>query len=134
MSPLPRIDPEAERATLARVEAVAHRMDRAFRLPGTRIRLGWDSIVGLIPGIGDTLALAPALYIIAAARRLGAPWPLLLKMSVNLGIDWLIGLVPLAGDLLDVGYKANTRNARALRDFLDRRDEARMAQAPEAAR
>ena len=43
---------------LERIERVARGMDRAFRLPLTRIRLGWDSIIGLIPGVGDTLALA----------------------------------------------------------------------------
>ncbi|MHA6344153.1 DUF4112 domain-containing protein [Roseivivax sp. CAU 1761] len=109
---------------LERVERLAHRMDRAFRLPGTRIRLGWDSILGLVPGIGDTLALAPAAYILQTAYRMEAPTSTLVRMGANVGIDWLIGLVPLAGDILDVGYKSNTRNARLLRRLVEQRHGA----------
>jgi hypothetical protein len=106
---------------LSRVERLAHRMDRAFRLPGTRIRVGWDSILGLVPGIGDTLALAPAAYIMQTAYQMGVPKSTLARMGVNVGVDWLIGLVPLAGDILDVGYKSNTRNAQLLRRHVERR-------------
>ncbi|MHA6323574.1 DUF4112 domain-containing protein [Roseivivax sp. CAU 1753] len=106
---------------LARIERLATRMDRAFRLPGTGIRFGWDSLLGLIPGLGDTATLLPAAYIIATARRMDVPTPILLKMAGNVGIDWLVGLVPLVGDLFDVGYKSNTRNAKVLRDHIEAR-------------
>ncbi|EIE50529.1 uncharacterized protein DUF4112 [Salipiger aestuarii] len=96
-------------------------MDRAFRLPFTRIRLGWDSIIGLVPGVGDTLALAPAAWIVSQAHQAGAPRHILGQMGVNIGIDWVIGLLPLIGDLLDVGYKANTRNAALLRTWVEAR-------------
>ena len=112
---------ESDFRALEKVERWANRMDRAFRLPGTRIRFGWDSIVGLIPGLGDTAAVAPAAYIISTAHRVGAPSHLLVRMGANVGVDWLIGLVPLAGDILDVGYKSNTRNARLLRAHLEER-------------
>ncbi len=94
-------------------------MDRAFRLPFTRIRLGWDSIIGLVPGVGDTLALAPAFWIVAQAHQAGVPKHTIGKMGVNIGIDWLVGLVPLVGDLLDVGYKANTKNAALMRSWAE---------------
>lgn len=110
-------------ARLERIEAVARRMDRAFRLPFTGIRLGWDSIIGLVPGVGDTLALAPAVWIVSEAHGMGAPKPLLGQMAVNIGIDWAIGLLPLIGDLLDVGYKANTRNAALLRTWVETRHD-----------
>ena len=113
---------------LERVERVAHRMDRAFRLPFTSIRLGWDSVIGLVPGIGDTLELAPAAWIVNEAREMGAPTILLGRMAGNIAIDWMVGLLPLVGDILDVGYKANTRNARLLRDWLEHRDRIPEAQ------
>ncbi|MFD1344210.1 DUF4112 domain-containing protein [Litorisediminicola beolgyonensis] len=112
---------------LERVERLAHRMDRAFRLPGTRIRLGWDSIIGLVPGVGDTLALAPAAYILLTAHRMGVSTGTLIKMASNVGIDWLIGLVPLAGDILDVGYKSNSRNARLLREHVEAQSRLKTA-------
>ncbi|GAA4224736.1 hypothetical protein GGQ68_001903 [Sagittula marina] len=102
-----------------RAEKIARRMDAAFHLPGTRIRIGYDSIVGLVPGIGDTLALAPSAYIVKLAHECGASHALLGRMGVNLGIDWLIGLVPLIGDIFDVGWKANLRNAALLRAHVE---------------
>ena len=77
-----------------RVERYARRLDRAFRLPFTGIRLGWDSIIGLVPGIGDTLALAPAVWIVNEARELGAPKSLVAQMGWNVAVDWAIGLLP----------------------------------------
>lgn len=104
-----------------RVERVARTMDRAFRVPLTGIRIGWDSIIGVVPGIGDTLALAPALWILNEAREMGAPKPLLVQMAGNIGVDWVIGLLPLIGDILDVGYKSNLRNAALLRAWVEER-------------
>ena len=72
---------------VARLRRLAHRMDKAFRLPIVGVRVGWDSILGLVPGIGDTLALAPAAYILKEAHRLGAPPSLLARMGANTGID-----------------------------------------------
>ncbi|MAB07596.1 MAG: DUF4112 domain-containing protein [Rhodobacteraceae bacterium] len=106
---------------LERIERVARGMDRAFRLPLTRIRLGWDSIIGLIPGVGDTLALAPALWIVHESRQIGAPKPLVAQMLGNIGVDWVIGLLPLVGDIFDVGYKSNSKNAALLRRWLEDR-------------
>ena len=107
-------------ARLARLERAARLMDSAVRIPGTRIRVGLDSIVGLVPGIGDTLALAPGAWIIGSAWNMGAPGHVLGRMAVNSGIDWAIGTVPLIGDLFDVGFKANLRNVALLREHLEK--------------
>lgn len=106
-------------ARLDRLDALATRMDRAFRLPLTRIRFGWDSILGLVPGVGDTLTMAPAIYIVHQAHDMGASKLVLVRMAANIVIDWLVGLVPLVGDTLDVGVKSNTRNVALLRDHLN---------------
>jgi len=105
---------------LDRLEALARRMDMAFRIPLTRIRIGWDAIIGLVPGIGDTLALAPAIYILNEARDMGASNAVLARMVANTGIDWLVGLVPVVGDILDIGVKSNIRNVALLREHLER--------------
>lgn len=107
-------------AELDRLDRLARRMDRAFRLPFTQIRFGWDALLGLVPGVGDTAALAPSVYILARAHKLGAPGWLLLRMATNLGVDWAVGLIPLIGDLLDVGIKANTRNVHLLRAHMQK--------------
>ncbi len=91
-------------------------MDRAFTIPGTNIHIGVDSILGLIPGIGDTLSAAVSGYIYTFAKKVGVPWYKRLRMIWNIFIDWFIGLIPLIGDIFDIGFKANTRNVAIIND------------------
>ena len=101
------------------LDRIADRMDSFARIPFTGVRVGLDSLLGLVPGIGDALALAPAGYILKEAHRLGAPRPLLTRMALNTGLDALIGTVPLIGDLFDIGFKSNKRNVALLRRHLE---------------
>lgn len=118
---------------LEKLQRLAERMDSAFRIPGTGIRVGFDSILGLIPGIGDAAALAPSAWIILESRRLGAPKDLLVRQGVNAGIDVVIGTIPLIGDLFDVGWKGNLRNVALLREHLETRHRDAPSPAPDAA-
>lgn len=112
-----------EAAALRRANRIASLFDQRFRLPGTSIRFGYDSIIGLIPVVGDTLTAAVSLYPILEAIRLriGA-WPIL-KMLANVFIDWLIGLVPILDIVLDVAFKSNVKNAKILKDALSKRTQ-----------
>ena len=114
--------PHAER--LARLDRVARRMDSAIGIPGTRFRFGLDSILGLVPGVGDVLTLAPGAWIIWNAHKMGAPRRVLARMAVNSGIDAAIGTIPVIGDLFDIGWKANRRNVALLRDHFEREQAA----------
>ena len=109
----PLLDAATERR-LKRLRGVAHLMDTRFRLPLVPVRFGLDSVIGLVPVVGDTVSWAVAGLIVAEARRLGAPPELVGQMLANNALDWGVGLVPLAGDILDVGVKANTRNVTLL--------------------
>ncbi|ASM72151.1 membrane protein [Pseudosulfitobacter pseudonitzschiae] len=99
-------------------------MDRALRIPLIGVRVGLDSILGLVPGVGDLLALGPAGYIVVQARRIGAPPSLVARMGVNIGIDAVIGSIPLVGDLFDIGWKANSRNVKLLRAHVEAQEMA----------
>ncbi|MGH6715679.1 MAG: DUF4112 domain-containing protein [Bradyrhizobium sp.] len=105
---------------LARLEAIAKLLDVAFILPGTNIRYGVDGIIGLIPVIGDIIATALSLWLVREARALGAPWHVTARMLGNVAIQGVVGTVPVAGDAFDVLYRANMRNARILRRWLER--------------
>lgn len=109
---------------VARLRRLAENMDSAFRLPGTQIRFGWDSIIGLVPGVGDTLALLPSAYIMRESYKMGAPKPLLARMVLNAGIDYVIGTIPLVGDIFDVGWKSKLRNVALLERHLEERAAA----------
>ncbi|UWR18001.1 MULTISPECIES: DUF4112 domain-containing protein [Sulfitobacter] len=106
---------------LDRLRGLARTMDSALRVPVLGIRLGWDSILGLIPGVGDVLALAPAGYILKEAHRMGASRSVLARMGANVGIDLAIGAIPLIGDIFDVGWKANIRNVDLLHRHLEQK-------------
>ncbi len=111
-------------ARLARVEMLASLMDDAFRIPGTNIRLGWDSIIGLIPGVGDLVSLGSNAYLIWESRRLGIRKRAYVKMMGNATVDFFIGVVPVAGDVLDVFWKSHRRNVKVIRAELARLRES----------
>lgn len=89
-------------------------LDTAFRIPGTRIRFGWDPIVGLIPWAGDVATALFACVLIVQAHQMRMPRVVQLRMLINVVADVLVGLVPFVGDVADVFWKANTRNLAML--------------------
>ncbi len=109
--------PQDLHTTLDRIDALAGLMDARFKIPGVPWRFGVDSLLGLIPGVGDTVSLLIASYIIGQAARTGAPVGLLVRMVINVLLDWAIGLIPVIGDIFDWAFKANLRNARLLRRY-----------------
>jgi len=105
---------------LARLEAIAKLLDVAFILPGTNIRYGIDGLIGLIPVVGDLITTAISLWLVREARALGAPWHITARMLGNVAVDGVVGMVPFAGDAFDVMFRANMRNVRLLRRWLDK--------------
>lgn len=101
-----------------RVERYARFLDAALRIPGTQIRFGADSLIGLVPGIGDAFALCLSGLLLLEAHRLGASGALLTRMALNLAVDAAVGSVPIVGDLFDVAFRANMRNLALLRGHL----------------
>lgn len=109
---------------LTRIRALATLLDNAFRIPGTNFRIGWDSVIGLIPGVGDLATAIASASIVGYAMRLRVRKRVLARMMANLGIDVTIGAVPLIGDLFDAAFKSNMRNVALLERELLRRLES----------
>jgi hypothetical protein len=99
---------------LDNARALARVLDTAVGIPGTRLRIGLDALLGLIPGAGDAVSAALSGYIILAAARAGATRPVLLRMVGNVVVDTVVGSIPLLGDLFDVAFRANIRNVALL--------------------
>jgi hypothetical protein len=116
--------PRSRRDRIARLDALANVLDTAVAIPGTNIRFGLDALIGLFPGIGDTITTALSLYLVHEAYQLGAPRQVIARMLGNVALDGVVGAVPLVGDAFDVLWRSNKRNMRILRDWLDR-DERR---------
>lgn len=109
---------------VARLKTLARVMDTALRIPGTRIRLGADSALGLIPGAGDVLSLGISGFALLEAVRLGAPPRLIARMIGNVAIDTGLGAIPVAGDIFDMLFKSNTRNLKLLLEHFERERRA----------
>jgi len=103
---------------LAQVKWLANLLDDAFRIPGTPVRFGWNSVLGLFPGLGDVLTSALSLLIVHHAWQTGASKLTLARMLGNVGVDFVVGAIPLLGDMFDVVWKANRKNARLLEQHL----------------
>jgi hypothetical protein len=99
-------------ADLARVKQLANLLDAQFEIGG--IKFGWDSIVGLVPVVGDIAMALVGTYPLYIARKHNLGKFIRARMISNLLIDWAIGSVPLVGDVIDVGYKAHLKNAALL--------------------
>ena len=110
-------DPQAVRN---RVEAMEKVLERAFVIPGINRPIGVDSIVGLIPVVGDVVTAVMGAYIVWEARNLGMSKLQLTRMAANVGIDTALGAIPFAGDVFDFFWRSNSKNLKIIRKHLDK--------------
>lgn len=103
---------------LERIRTLSRLLDSALPIPGTRFRFGLDSLIGLVPGVGDAVGALFSGYIIIQSARLKAPKSVVTRMIANVAVDTVVGAIPLLGDLFDVGWKSNTRNLALLEEHL----------------
>jgi hypothetical protein len=114
-------DPQSVRQRIEMMEQV---LENVFTLPGTRFRIGLDSIVGVIPVVGDLLTAAMGAWIVWEARNLGLSRWQLFRMGSNVAFDTAVGAIPIIGDAFDLAFRSNTRNLRIIRKHLDKHHPA----------
>ena len=95
-------------------ELIAHLLDDAIRLPGTSIRFGADPIVGLIPVVGDVLAVLSGALVVLIARQLHVPTNHLIRMAYHQLLNGFIGAIPVLGDVYSFGFKSHAKNSALL--------------------
>ncbi|WP_037574433.1 DUF4112 domain-containing protein [Sporocytophaga myxococcoides] len=105
-----------EAPNLALVEKISNFLDSKFRIPGTKLKFGWDPLIGLIPGIGDFAGFIISAILMLYLTRYGASRKVVIVMSLNILLDAMIGTVPFIGSLFDFGFKANKRNIELLKE------------------
>ncbi|PIL35609.1 hypothetical protein GSI_02337 [Ganoderma sinense ZZ0214-1] len=107
---------------LKSVQRRAHYLDKGFYICG--MRFGWTFIIGIIPGAGDAADVAlNYLLVVRKAKEAEIPGWLLSRMLVNNAVSAGVGLVPIVGDIILAMYKANSRNAALLEEYLRVRGE-----------
>ena len=102
------------------LQNLANLMDNKFSIPGTSIRFGLDSIIGIIPYAGDVAGFMVSGYLVSVMVKKGAGIDILLQMFGNMLIDALVGSIPFFGDIFDIGFKANRRNVDLLRAYYEK--------------
>lgn len=105
----------AERQRLQRLDNLAELLDESIRIPGIGYRIGYDALIGLIPGVGDVAGLVFGTYIVLESARFKVPRSTLLRMIANVLLEAAIGTIPIIGDVFDATYKSNLKNLRLLR-------------------
>ncbi|PJI84464.1 uncharacterized protein DUF4112 [Yoonia maricola] len=105
---------------LAKFERWSEALDSKFTVFGFPV--GWDSILGLVPGVGDAVTIVPAAVMINAGYRHGIRKRALGRMVWNTGLDLAVGSIPLVGDLFDFAFKSHKRNVAVLREEFARLD------------
>lgn len=97
-------------------ELLTRLLDDAVGIPGTRVRVGLDGIVGMLfPGAGDAVTAVGAGALLLLAIQRGVPTSVLVRMLLNIAIDACVGAFPVLGDLFDFGYKSNRKNLELLK-------------------
>lgn len=107
--------------TLKRISNI---MDDPIKIPGTKLSIGLDPVIGIIPGVGDTISIVISGISLYTVARNGIPARLIMAMTFNLIIDYLIGLIPGIGDFIDIFYKANRNNTQLLVNYYEKNPDA----------
>lgn len=110
---------EHDGKVLTKVKRRAYRLDMClFSFAG--IKFGWSSVIGIVPGIGDVLDAFMAMMVFRTCQQVegGLPSNIKTKMLFNIIVDFAVGLVPLIGDIADAIFRANTKNAVVLENYL----------------
>ncbi len=134
MKDIPDIAPNAASKNLQRevkieegLDNLAHYLDGLFRVPGTTWRFGLDSLIGLVPNVGDTLTSFASFYILLAGVRYGVPKITLLRMAFNIAVDYVVGSIPFLGDAFDFFWKSNKKNMDLIRERATGNDQGTKA-------
>lgn len=98
-------DPASETSRI-----IATWLDEIFRIPGTKIRIGLDPIIGLFPAIGDLLTSSLGLVLVVEGLRHKLPISVLIRMGANVIINQIVGSIPVVGDAFSIWFKSNSRN------------------------
>lgn len=115
-----KITPLIERDSSVKIERYADWLDTKFRIPGTKIRFGFDFLIGLFPVFGDVVGFGLSGSLLIMMVNKGASGRALAKMILNIVLDYTIGSIPILGNLFDLFFKANKRNLNLYQDHFEK--------------
>ncbi len=105
-------------AKLQQLRKLSDLWDRSLGIPGTKFRVGLESLFGLLPVGGDVLGMVFSVYLLIQALEFNLPKSILARMVFNIIVDGVVGSIPIVGDIFDTTWKANTKNVNLLEAHL----------------
>ncbi|KAJ2726161.1 hypothetical protein GGI07_000800 [Coemansia sp. Benny D115] len=109
---------------LKQLRSRAKTLDSKFSCCCGLFRFGVESLVGLLPVIGDFAGIIMAvMFMNSIRRRFDLPANIVSQMTINIAIDFCVGLIPLLGDIVDVMFKANMRNYTLVEEYVTKQRE-----------
>lgn len=99
------------------LKKIAKAMDSQFKLPGG-FSIGWDGIIGFIPGLGDLIANSVSFYILYKAAVMGCGPSVIIRMGFNILLDNLFDIIPVLGNFFDIFWKANNKNIALIERYV----------------
>lgn len=97
---------------------IANFADNFVRIPFTKIGIGADSAIGLVPAVGDFVGLFVFIHIFRKARALGLPKESFYILYLYAFADTIICIVPGAGDLVDIFSRPSRHALRLVTNHL----------------
>lgn len=101
-------------------ERLSRLLDTQFGVPFLP-RFGLDSLMGIVPVVGDIMTALMGFYSLGLAQKHKLPFWTKLGMVWNILFDMTVGAVPIIGDLFDFFFQAHRRNYKTLMKHLHRR-------------
>lgn len=98
------------------LEKLATFLDSSIRLP-YGLRIGWDGLLGLIPGLGDFATNLMSFYIVIRGAMLGCSPSVVARMGINVLVDNLLDAIPVLGIFFDFVWRSNEMNLRLIRQY-----------------
>ncbi|HEX3777303.1 MAG TPA: DUF4112 domain-containing protein [Polyangiaceae bacterium] len=93
-------------------------LDDAVFIPGTRIGVGLDPLLGfLFPTIGDAATGLVSLALLVLGFQMRVPKVVLMRMVFNISLDTVLGAIPILGDAFDLFWRSNRRNLELIQRY-----------------
>ncbi|CAO3610885.1 unnamed protein product [Cunninghamella echinulata] len=80
--------------------------------------VGYNLLLDLIPVVGKVISLIFSLSMYRLACQAELPRKVRKRMLYHLTVDFLLGLIPILGIILNMLYRAHTKNTKLLRKYL----------------
>ena len=114
-------EPPGQPSVVSLLDFLSFLMDRLVQVPGTRLRVGLNSLFLVVPVLGDIIPTAISVAILAIGlSSYHVPRIVAARMVLNALLDAALGWIPVFGDLFDLFFKADTRNVRLLQEYAGR--------------